>query len=102
MRKVHLLLIGLLALSSALVAAVPQAHSSVAPIYVVAAPAPAAGASAAAPVAPAAPDTAALAAVLSGPTADQACILLCVVGKHCCIINNHSTCIPDSEPCPIQ
>jgi len=99
MRKVHLLLIGLLALSSTLVAAVPQGHSSVAPIAVLAAPAPAAGASAAAP---SATEPADLAAVLSGQTADQACILLCVVGKHCCIINNRSTCIPDSEPCPTQ
>ncbi|HEY8020402.1 MAG TPA: hypothetical protein VIH93_04850 [Thermoanaerobaculia bacterium] len=98
MRKVHLLLIGLLALSSTLVAAVPQGHSSVAPISVAAAPAAVSTAAAA----PSATDTAALAAVLSGQTADQACILLCVIGKHCCIINNHSTCIPDTEPCPIQ
>jgi hypothetical protein len=24
---------------------------------------------------------------------------LCVIGKHCCIINGHAGCFPDSNPC---
>ncbi len=30
------------------------------------------------------------------------CNLLCVIGDHCCIINNKATCIPNSIPCPPQ
>ncbi|MFY9823578.1 MAG: hypothetical protein WAM82_19505 [Thermoanaerobaculia bacterium] len=32
--------------------------------------------------------------------AQAACNLLCVVGDHCCIIDNEARCIPNAIPCP--
>jgi hypothetical protein len=94
MRKVHLLLVGLLAMSSTLLAEVPQVH----PPTAVTTPAPAAVSSGASSTA--APLT--LAAVFSPvtPTATQVCNLLCIVGDHCCIIQQRPTCIPDTVACP--
>jgi len=44
----------------------------------------------------------ALAALASVPSAraQAACNLDCIFGKHCCIVNNHATCVPNSQPCP--
>ncbi len=94
MRKVHLLLIGMLAMASASIAAVPQGHSTatVAPAAVVST-ANAATAPAAAPMT--------LADVFAPATpAAHACNLLCIQGYHCCVQGNQATCIPNSQACP--
>jgi len=92
MRKVQLLLVGVLAMSSTVFAAVPQEHSSIARAAL--APAPVVSTAA-----PAAPLT--LAAVFSPAIpSSQVCNLLCIIGDHCCIIKGHPQCIPDSEACP--
>ncbi len=93
MRKAHLVLVGLLAMSSTLVAAAPPAHPSVAPAPIVST-ARAASAPAAAPLT--------LADVFSPatPSASRVCNLLCIQGDHCCIIKKQPTCIPNAQPCP--
>jgi hypothetical protein len=41
------------------------------------------------------------AALTSVPPAHAAvCNLLCIIGDHCCIINNQARCIPNAIPCP--
>ena len=42
------------------------------------------------------------AALLSVPSAraQAVCNLDCIIGDHCCIINNQATCVPKSQPCP--
>ena len=96
MRKVHLLLIGMLAMASTTIAAVPQGHSSmtVAPAAVVSTT------NANATTAPAtAPMT--LADVFAPATpAAHACNLLCIQGYHCCVVGNNSECIPNDQSCP--
>jgi len=96
MRKVHLLLIGMLAMASTSIAAVPQAHApvTVAPAAVVStvnatttttqAKAPMTLADVFAPAEP----------------AQHACNLLCIQGYHCCVVGNQSECIPNDQSCP--
>jgi hypothetical protein len=98
MRKVHLLLIGMLAMSSTLVAAMPQGHVSASPALLTPA---AVTASASTTTAPAtAPVTLAELFSPAVPSASQACNLLCIQGYHCCIIKKQATCIPNDQPCP--
>jgi hypothetical protein len=96
MRKVHLLLIGMLAMASTTVAAVPQGHSSVtvAPAAVVSTT------NANTTTAPAtAPLTLAEVFAPATPSAG-ACNLLCIQGYHCCVKGNKAQCIPNDQPCP--
>jgi hypothetical protein len=95
MRKVHLLLIGMLAMASTTIAAMPQGHSSIAR----AALAPAAVVSTTTAPA-AAPLTLADVFSPAAPSASQACNLLCIQGYHCCIIKKQATCIPNDQACP--
>jgi hypothetical protein len=43
-----------------------------------------------------------IAALASVPSAraQVACNLDCIFGYHCCVIGNHATCVPSSQPCP--
>jgi hypothetical protein len=43
-----------------------------------------------------------LTALASVPSAraQAFCNLDCIIGDHCCIINNHAACIPNTLPCP--
>jgi hypothetical protein len=85
MRKVHVLLIGMLAMASTTMAVVPQGHSSMTF-------APAA-------VATTAPLTLDGVFAPATPSA-RACNLLCIQDYHCCVVGNHATCIPNSQACP--
>ena len=96
MRKVHLLLIGMLAMASTTIAAVPQGHSSLtaAPAAVVSTHQTATTAASTAP--------ATLADVLAPatPSASGACNLLCIQGYHCCVVKKQAECIPNDQACP--
>jgi hypothetical protein len=94
MRKVHLVLVGLLAMSSTLLAAVPHSPSPVAPAAIVST------AGAATTVPATAPLTLADVFSPATPSASQACNLLCIQGDHCCIIKKQATCIPNAQACP--
>ena len=87
MRKVHILLVGMLAMASTTMAAVPQGRSSMTL-------APAAVATTTAPLTlddVFAPAT---------PSASGVCNLLCIQGYHCCVKGNKAQCIPNDQSCP--
>lgn len=95
MRKVHLLLIGMLAMASTSIAAVPQAHApaTVAPAAIVSTANVNTNVPAKAPMT--------LADVFAPATpAQHACNLLCIQGYHCCVVGNNSECIPNDQSCP--
>jgi len=99
MRKVHLLLIGMLAMASTTMAAVPQGHSSVtvAPAAIVSTTNATSNATTTAPAT--APLT--LADVFAPATpAAHACNLLCIQGYYCCVVGNQAECIPNDQSCP--
>lgn len=81
MRKVSLLLASLLVLSTVLVIAAPQSVALAAP--------------------PPHQELAAPGGPFASP-ADQFCTILCVIGKHCCVVGGHQTCIPNGLPCVAQ
>lgn len=95
MRKVHLMLIGMLAMASTSIAAVPQAHApaTVAPAAVVSTTNATTTTQAKAPMT--------LADVFAPATpAAGACNLLCIQGYHCCVVGQHAECIPNDQACP--
>jgi hypothetical protein len=97
MRKVHLLLIGMLAMASTTMAAVPQGHSSVtlAPAAVVSTTTNNNATTAPATAALTLDDVFAPATPSAG-----ACNLLCIQGYHCCVKGNKAQCIPNDQSCP--
>ena len=87
MRKVHILLVCMLAMASTTMAAVPQGHSSMTF-------APAAVATTTAPLTlddVFAPAT---------PSASTACNLFCIQGYYCCVKGHNVQCIPNTQSCP--
>jgi hypothetical protein len=90
MRKVHVLLVCMLAMASSTIAAVPPGHSSMTL-------APAAVVTTATTTAPLTLDDVFVPAT---PSAGGACNLLCIQGYYCCVKGNKAQCIPNDQSCP--